>query len=36
MNPDRSSLLHDVADAVATAFAEVRDFGLSGDRDGKC
>jgi len=27
MNPDRSSLLHDVADAVAAAFAEVRDFG---------
>jgi len=34
MNPDRLSLLHDVADAVAAAFAEVRDFSPSGDRDG--
>ena len=35
MNPDRLSLLHDVADAVAAAFAEVRDFGPSGERDGQ-
>jgi fructose-1,6-bisphosphatase/inositol monophosphatase family enzyme len=35
MNPDRLSLLHEVADAVAAAFAEVRDFGPSGGRDGQ-
>ncbi len=35
MNPDRLSLLHEVADAVAAAFAEVRDFGPSGRRDGQ-
>ena len=35
MNPDRLSLLHEVADAVAAAFAEVRDFGPSGHRDGQ-
>ncbi|MEQ1700895.1 MAG: inositol monophosphatase [Ilumatobacteraceae bacterium] len=35
MNPDRLSLLHEVADAVAAAFAEVRDFGPSGVRDGQ-
>ena len=35
MNPDRLSLLHEVADAVAVAFAEVRDFGPSGHRDGQ-
>jgi myo-inositol-1(or 4)-monophosphatase len=35
MNPDRSSLLHEVADAVASAFAGVRDFGPSGGRDGQ-
>ncbi|MGB8862338.1 MAG: inositol monophosphatase family protein [Ilumatobacteraceae bacterium] len=35
MNPDRLSLLHDVADAVAAAFAQVRDFGPSGHRDGQ-
>lgn len=32
---DRLSLLHDVADAVAAAFASVRDFGPSGVRDGQ-
>jgi len=35
MNADRLPLLHDVADAVATAFATVRDFGPSGTRDGQ-
>lgn len=35
MNHDRLSLLHEVADAVAAAFAEVRDFGPSGVRDGQ-
>ncbi len=35
MNPARLSLLHEVADAVAGAFADVRDFGLSGHRDGQ-
>ena len=35
MNPDRLSLLHEVADAVAAAFAEVRDFGPSGARAGQ-
>ncbi len=33
MNRDRLGLLHEVADAVAAAFAEVRDFGPSGQRD---
>jgi len=35
MNPDRLSLLHEVADAVAAAFAQVHDFGPSGHRDGQ-
>ncbi len=35
MNPDRLALLHDVADAVASAFAEVTDFGPSGARKGQ-
>ena len=35
MNPDRLSLLHDVADAVAVAFAGVRDLGPSGVREGQ-
>lgn len=35
MKPDRLALLHNVADAVAAAFAEVRDFGPSGRRDGQ-
>jgi fructose-1,6-bisphosphatase/inositol monophosphatase family enzyme len=35
MNPDRLPLLHEVADAVAAAFAEVRDFGPSGNREGQ-
>jgi fructose-1,6-bisphosphatase/inositol monophosphatase family enzyme len=35
MNTARLSLLHEVADAVATAFAGVRDFGPSGLRDGQ-
>jgi len=35
MNPDRLSLLHEVADAVAAAFADVQDFGPSGVRDGQ-
>jgi fructose-1,6-bisphosphatase/inositol monophosphatase family enzyme len=35
MNPDRLALLHEVADAVAAAFAQVRDFGPSGRRDGQ-
>jgi fructose-1,6-bisphosphatase/inositol monophosphatase family enzyme len=35
MNPVRLQLLHEVADAVAVAFAEVRDFGPSGNRDGQ-
>lgn len=32
---DRLGLLHRVADAVAEAFATVRDFGLSGGREGQ-
>ncbi|MDO8361739.1 MAG: inositol monophosphatase [Actinomycetota bacterium] len=32
---DRMNLLHEVADAVAAAFAEVRDFGPSGVREGQ-
>lgn len=35
MNPDRLPLLHEVADAVAAAFAMVRDFGPSGLREGQ-
>lgn len=35
MKPDRLALLHEVADAVAGAFAGVRDFGPSGQRDGQ-
>lgn len=35
MNPDRLSLLHEVADAVAAAFVGVRDFGPSGRRPGQ-
>ena len=35
MNPDRLGLLHEVADAVADAFAGVRDFGPSGVRHGQ-
>ena len=35
MNPDRLGLLHDVADAVATAMAGVTDFGPSGVRQGQ-
>jgi fructose-1,6-bisphosphatase/inositol monophosphatase family enzyme len=35
MNPDRLSLLHEVADAVAVAFARVHDFGPSGQREGQ-
>lgn len=35
MKPDRLALLHEVADAVAAAFAQVRDFGPSGGRDGQ-
>jgi fructose-1,6-bisphosphatase/inositol monophosphatase family enzyme len=35
MNPDRLGLLNEVADAIAAAFADVRDFGLSGRRDGQ-
>jgi fructose-1,6-bisphosphatase/inositol monophosphatase family enzyme len=35
MNHDRLALLHEVADAVAAAFADVRDFGPSGERDGQ-
>jgi fructose-1,6-bisphosphatase/inositol monophosphatase family enzyme len=35
MNPDRLPLLHEVADAVAAAFATVRDFGPSGHREGQ-
>ncbi len=35
MNPDRLGLLHDVADAVATAMAGVTDFGPSGMRHGQ-
>jgi fructose-1,6-bisphosphatase/inositol monophosphatase family enzyme len=35
MNPDRLTLLHEVADAIAAAFAEVRDFGPSGHREGQ-
>ena len=35
MNPDRLSLLHEVADAVAAAFVGVRDFGPSGQRAGQ-
>jgi myo-inositol-1(or 4)-monophosphatase len=35
MNTDRLALLHQVADAVASAFAGVRDLGPSGRRDGQ-
>ena len=35
VNPDRLSLLHEVADAVAAAFRGVRDFGPSGQRAGQ-
>ena len=35
MNPDRLDLLNAVADAVAAAFAAVRDFGPSGLREGQ-
>ena len=35
MNADRLSLLHEVADAIATAFARVTDMGPSGVRDGQ-
>jgi len=35
MNDDRLDLLREVADAVAEAFAAVRDFGPSGGRDGQ-
>jgi fructose-1,6-bisphosphatase/inositol monophosphatase family enzyme len=35
MTADRLALLHDVADAVAAAFAGVRDLGPSGRRDGQ-
>ena len=35
MKPDRLALLHEVADAVAAAFAGVRDFGPSGGREGQ-
>jgi fructose-1,6-bisphosphatase/inositol monophosphatase family enzyme len=35
MNPERLPLLHDVADAVAVAFAGVTDFGPSGQLDGQ-
>lgn len=35
MNPDRLGLLHDVADAVASALAKVTDFGPSGGRVGQ-
>jgi fructose-1,6-bisphosphatase/inositol monophosphatase family enzyme len=35
MNSDRLSLLHEVGDAVAAAFATVRDFGPSGQREGQ-
>jgi len=35
MMPDRLRLLHEVADAVAAAFAGVRDFGPSGVREGQ-
>lgn len=35
MAADRLSLLHEVADTVAAAFAQVRDFGMSGARDGQ-
>lgn len=35
MNPARLALLHEVAAAVAAAFAGVRDFGPSGVRDGQ-
>ena len=35
MKPDRLALLHEVADAVAAAFAGVHDFGPSGGRDGQ-
>lgn len=35
MKPDRLGLLHEVADAVAAAFAGVRDFGPSGHREGQ-
>lgn len=35
MRPDRLPLLHEVADAVAAAFATVTDFGPSGVREGQ-
>jgi myo-inositol-1(or 4)-monophosphatase len=35
MNHDRLSLLHEVADAVGAAFAAVRDFGPSGNKEGQ-
>ncbi|MEI7547989.1 MAG: inositol monophosphatase, partial [Actinomycetota bacterium] len=35
MKPDRLALLHEVADAVAAALGDVRDFGPSGGRDGQ-
>lgn len=35
MRPDRLPLLHEVADAVAAAFATVTDFGPSGIREGQ-
>jgi fructose-1,6-bisphosphatase/inositol monophosphatase family enzyme len=35
MNSDRLSLLHEAGDAVAAAFATVRDFGPSGQREGQ-
>jgi fructose-1,6-bisphosphatase/inositol monophosphatase family enzyme len=35
MNPERLVLLHEVADAVAAAFAGVTDFGPSGRHDGQ-
>lgn len=35
MTPDRLDLLHSVADAVASAMAEITDYGPSGARDGQ-
>jgi fructose-1,6-bisphosphatase/inositol monophosphatase family enzyme len=35
MNPERLPLLHEVADAIAAAFAEVLDFGPSGGHEGQ-
>jgi hypothetical protein len=32
---DRLTLLHEIADAVSGAFGKVRDFGLSGQREGQ-